>query len=77
VAPTLNTDGSPVAPLAGYQVYYGTSAGALTQSISVSGGATLTCDVTGLASGTWYFAVVAVAEDGSESAPGAIASKTI
>ncbi len=77
VAPTKNTNGTPVTPLAGYRIYYGTSANALTQSINVSGAATLTQEVTGLTSGTWYFAIAAVAADGTVSAPSAIGSKII
>src|SRR5271167_1095091 len=36
-APTENTDGTPLTNLAGFHVYYGTSASALTQSIELSG----------------------------------------
>jgi len=77
VAPTQNTDGTPVTTLIGYHIYYGTTAGALTQSVAVSGAATTTYEVTGLASGTWYFAVAADAADGTESAPSNVGSKTI
>jgi len=77
VPPTQNTDGTPVTPLTGYHIYYGTTAGALTQSIVVSGATTATYEITGLASGTWYFAVAAMAADGTESAPSNVGSKTI
>jgi Fibronectin type III domain len=76
-APTTNTDGTPVTSLTGYQIYYGTTQGALTDSASVSGAATTTYEVTGLAAGTWYFAVAAVAADGTESAQSSIGSTTI
>lgn len=76
-APTANTDGTPVTSLAGYRIYYGTSENALTNSIAVTGSTTTTCEVTGLASGTWYFAVAAYATDGSESARSAIDSTSI
>ncbi|MGB6309578.1 MAG: Calx-beta domain-containing protein [Steroidobacteraceae bacterium] len=75
-APTTNTNGTPVTPLSGYHVYYGTSQSAMTESISVSAGTT-TCEITALGSGTWYFAVAAVAADGTESAKSNIGSKTI
>jgi hypothetical protein len=77
VAPTQNTDGTPVTTLSGYHIYYGTAPGALTQSIAISGATTTSYEITGLSSGTWYFAVAADAADGTESAPSNIGSKTI
>jgi hypothetical protein len=77
VAPTTNTNGTAVTPLTGYHIYYGTTESDLTQSVAVSGGTTTTYEVTGLASGTWYFAVAADAADGTESAQSAIGSKTL
>ena len=77
VAPTTNTDGSPVTPLSGFTIYYGTSASTLTQSVVVSGATTTTYEITGLASGTWYFAVAADAADGTQSAMSSVGSKTI
>jgi hypothetical protein len=79
VAPTKNTDGTPVtgAELTGYVITYGTSSSALTHSVSVGGGGTTTYEVTGLATGTWYFAVAAVAADGTTSTPSSVGSKTI
>jgi hypothetical protein len=72
--PTTNTNGTPVTTLTGYHIYYGTSESALTQSIAVSGATTTTYEITGLASGTWYFAVAADAADGTESARSAVES---
>ncbi len=77
VPPTLNTDGTPVTTLSGYHIYYGTSPSALTQSVAISDATTTSYDMTGLASGTWYFAVAADAADGTESAMSVIGSKTI
>jgi hypothetical protein len=76
VPPTLNTDGTPVTTLSGYHIYYGTNPSALTQSIAVSA-TTTSYEITGLSTGTWYFAVAADAADGSESAPSNVGSKTI
>jgi len=76
-APTTNTDGTPVTPLSGYHIFYGTTQGALTQSVAVGGAATTSYEITGLASGTWYFAVAADAADGTQSAQSAVGSKTI
>jgi hypothetical protein len=50
---------------------------ALTKSLAVNGAATTTYEVTGLTTGTWYFAVAADAADGIESAHSSIGSKTI
>jgi hypothetical protein len=77
VPPTSNTDGSAVTPLSGYTIYYGTSASALTQSVVITDATATTCEVTGLASGTWYFAVAAAAQDGTESAMSNLGSKAI
>jgi trimeric autotransporter adhesin len=77
VAPTINTDGTPVTNLSGYTIYYGTSQSDLTQSVVVSGAATLNYEVNGLASGTWYFAVAADASDGTQSAMSNVGSKTL
>jgi hypothetical protein len=77
VAPTLNTDGSAVTPLSGYTLYYGTSSSALTSSTLVSGSTTTSYTLTGLSSGTWYFAVAANAADGTQSALSNVASNTI
>ena len=75
-APTANTDGSPVT-LSGYTIYYGTSASALTESVVISGASNTSYEVSGLASGTWYFAVAADAADGQVSAPSLVGSKTL
>jgi hypothetical protein len=75
-APTENTNGTAVTPLSGFTIYYGTTEGALTQSVTVSGASTLTYTITGLTTGTWYFAVAADAADGTQSAMSEIGSKT-
>jgi Fibronectin type III domain len=74
-APTTNTDGTPVTPLSGYTIYYGTSPSALSHSIPASATAT-SYEITGLAPGTWYFAVAADAKVGTQSAMSNIGSKT-
>jgi hypothetical protein len=72
-----NTDGTPVTTQTGYHIYYGMTQGALTESLDVNGAATTTYEVTGLTTGTWYFAIAADAADGTESAQSGIGSKTI
>jgi hypothetical protein len=77
VAPTTDTDGSAVTPLSGYTIYYGTSANALSESVAIIGASTTSYEITGLASGTWYFAVAALAADGTESSMSNVGSKII
>jgi hypothetical protein len=75
--PTENTDGSPVTDLAGYHILYGTSAGALTTTITVANAAETSYVVGGLAPGTYYFAVVAYNSAGMDSSKSNVGSKTI
>ena len=56
---------------------YGTSAGALTQTIQVANAGLATYVVTGLSSGSWFFAVRAYNNGGAESANSNVVSKTI
>jgi len=74
--PALNTDGSSAVGLTGYRIYYGTSPGNLSQSVSVSGGTTSSFAVSGLAAGTYYFAVATLSSAG-ESSPSNAASRTV
>lgn len=76
VAPTQYTDGSALADLAGFKVYHGTSAAALTDVRQVAAG-TLSLSFTGLASGTHYFAVSAITATGAESVLSVVGSKVI
>jgi hypothetical protein len=75
--PTTNTDGTAVTTLTGYTIYYGTAQDALTQSVVVSGATTATYEISGLAPGTWYFAMSADAADGTQSGQSNIGSTTI
>jgi hypothetical protein len=77
VAPTENIDGTALTDLAGYRIYYGTSSSALTQTIQIANAATLQYVVSGLATGTWYFAVTSYTTAGQESSPSPVSSKTI
>src|ERR1700730_3301788 len=76
-APTNNEDGTPIASLAGYHVYYSTDPGSFGNAVEVAGGSTTTYNVTGLTAGTYYFAVAAYNSDGVESAMSNIGNKTI
>jgi hypothetical protein len=75
--PTENTDGTPLTDLAGYHIYYGTSAGSWTSTITVLDATQTSYVVAGLASGTYYFAIVAFDTAGDDSPQSNIASKTI
>jgi hypothetical protein len=76
-APTLNTNGTALTDLSGYTITYGTSATALTQSVTITDPTATTYTLSGLAAGTWYFAVAANASDGTQSAPTPVGSLTI
>ncbi len=76
-APTQNTDGSALTNLAGFSIYYGTSATNLNQSAQIANPGLTTYALGNLAPGTWYFAVKAYTTAGAESAISSIASKTI
>jgi len=76
-APTENTDGTPVTDLAGYRVYYGTSAGDLNKTLSVAGGASIKVVVDGLSPGKYYFAVIAYTATGIDSGQSNVADQTI
>ena len=75
--PTTNTDGSVIANLAGYKIYYGTTSTALNQSVQVANAGLASYVVSNLSSGTWYFGVTAYTSDGTESAMSNIATKQV
>lgn len=75
-APTVNTDGTPLTDLAGYKIYYGTSASSLSNVVTVSNGVT-TYVIEGLTAGTWYFALQSYTSTGTQSALSNVVSKTI
>ena len=75
--PTENSDGSALTNLAGYTVYYGTSPDNLAKSVKVSNPGLTAYSVTGLTSGTWYFAVTSYSADGVESSRTATVSTKI
>jgi Putative Ig domain len=75
--PTRNTDGSTLTNLAGYRIAYGTSPGALTRTVQVANPGVSRYVVENLAAGTWYFAVRAYSNGGSESTPSSTVSKSV
>lgn len=75
--PTANVDGSPLTDLAGYRIYYGTSAAAMNHVIQVSNPATQDYEISNLPMGTWYFAVAAYTTTARESSLSEVAHKPI
>jgi hypothetical protein len=74
--PTTNTDGTSLMNLAGYRIYYGTSASNLDKMVSANVGTT-SYMVENLTPATWYFAVKAYTSSGTESDASNVATKTI
>ena len=66
--PARNTDGTTLTSLSGYRVYYGQTSGQYSHTLSLPSPSLNTVGIEGLATGTWYFAVKALAADGKESA---------
>ena len=77
VAPTSNTNGTPLTDLAGYWIYYGTSANALTQTVQIANPGILTYVLNNLTPGTWYFAVTAYTSANVQSNQSAVANQTV
>src|SRR5215470_16636281 len=76
-APTTNNNGTPLTDLAGYRIYYGSSPEDLGHTVQISTVGLQTYVIDDLEAGTWYFAVRAVASNGTESTLSDIAAKTI
>jgi Fibronectin type III domain len=76
-APTTNNNGTPLTDLAGYRIYYGSNPEDLNHSVKIGTVGLQTYVIDDLETGTWYFAVRAVATNGSESTLSDIAVKTI
>jgi hypothetical protein len=75
--PTLNTNGSSLTNLAGVHLFYGQSQTSMTNEITVPSTSENSYTVSGLSSGTWYFAATAYTTTGVQSAQSAIGTKTI
>lgn len=77
VPPTQNTDGSALTNLAGYRIYYGTSATSLTQVIQVANAGMATYVIENLSPATYHFALKAYTSNGAESSLSNVVSKPI
>jgi hypothetical protein len=72
-----DTSGTPLADLAGYKIYYGSSPADMQTLIVVADPSATTYLVGDLTSGTWYFTVTAYTSAGTESARSNIGSKPV
>ena len=77
VAPTENTNGTPLMNLAGYRIYYGTDASTMTQTAQIANPSINTYLVANLTPATWFFEVRAYTSANVESSASPVASKTI
>jgi Fibronectin type III domain len=68
VAPTENSNGTPITDLAGYKIHYGTASQEYTQVVSLANPSLSRYVVDSLPSGTYYFAITAYNSQGRESA---------
>jgi hypothetical protein len=75
--PTQNTNGSALTNLAGVHIYYGTSASALNNELTVANPSETSYTISGLSAGTWYFGATAYTTAGVQSAMSPLGSKTI
>jgi len=75
--PVENSDGSVLTNLAGYHLYYGTTADNLNQTATVSNAGLTRYVLDSLATETWYFSMTAYNSAGTESGRTAVESLTI
>jgi hypothetical protein len=74
--PTERVDGTPLAAVSGYRIYYGRDPEQLEHEIEV-GPEVTKYRIDNLEPGEWYFAVAAISGEGLESAPSSVVQKTI
>jgi hypothetical protein len=75
--PTERTDGTPLSALSGYKIVYGPYSRNYRYAIDLDNPGLTRYFIDGLGPGTWYFAVIAIDNQGMESTPSAEVSKTI
>jgi hypothetical protein len=78
-APVTRADGTPLslADIDGYRIYYGSSAGNYTHSVSIADATTQRLILNNLASGTYYIVMTTYDVDGRESGYSAVVRKTV
>ena len=67
VAPTQNSNGTPITDLAGYKIHYGTASQDYTQVVSITNPSLSRYVLDSLPSGTYYFAISSYNSKGLES----------
>jgi len=77
IPPTQNEDGSPLMDLAGYKIYYGTSAGNYANEITINNPGITTYVVDNLSPDTWHFVSTSFNASGVESVFSNAVSRTI
>lgn len=75
--PAHNEDGTALTDLAGFRIYYGTSAALLDQMVELTNPGLTSYVIENLAPATWYFGVSAFSANQLESALSQLDSKTI
>lgn len=75
--PPSKVDGSPLDNLAGYRILYGHNSDDLDNSVIIDNPAVNSYQFTTLPSGVWYFAIVAVNDNGLEGPPTTVTTKSI
>ena len=75
--PTTKSDGSPLTNLAGYKIYWGTTPGVYTSSITVASPGISSYIVENLSPNTYYFVSTAYDSAGGESDYSNMATKTV
>ena len=77
VPPTQNSDGSSLADLAGFKIYYGTFPGDYDETVTISNPGLSSFLIENLGNSDWFFAMTAFNSSGIESVYSTEASKTI
>jgi hypothetical protein len=75
--PTRNSNGTALTNLAGYRIYYGTSAGSLTRTVTLNNAGLTRYVISDLSAATWYFSIRAYTSGGVESANSNNVSKVV
>lgn len=75
--PTQNADGTVLSDLRGYKIYYGRSAGALDQLVTLDNPGLSRYVIENLSPAIWYFAMTSYNSQGIESDRSATASKAV
>jgi putative Ig domain-containing protein len=76
-APTQNANGTALTDLAGYYIYYGTSANQMTQSVKIANPGITSYVLSNLSPGTWYFSIVTYTTANEESTNSVVVSTSV